>query len=80
MEDKLVETAEWPFVAFSTTSTTTLDPFDKPGQDGIMPELVGGSHQYYHFDAQTQDSIHIYTCVTQKNTFQMEHQVGLCVY
>ena len=42
MEHNWLKTAEWPFVAHSTTSTTAVVPFDEPSQDGIMPGLVMG--------------------------------------
>ena len=32
MEDNWVETADWPFIALSTTSTSVVVPFDEPGQ------------------------------------------------
>ena len=40
MEDNWVETADWPFIALSTTSTSVVVPFDEPGQEGVMPELI----------------------------------------
>ena len=40
MEDNWVESADWPFIALSTTSTSVVVPFDEPGQEGVMPELI----------------------------------------
>ena len=40
MEHDWIKSAEWPFVALSTTSTTAVVPFDESCQDGIMPSLI----------------------------------------
>ena len=40
MEHDWVKSAEWPFVALSTTSTTAVVPFDESCQEGIMPSLI----------------------------------------
>ena len=40
MEHDWVKSAEWPFVALSTTSTTAVVPFDESCQEGIMPSII----------------------------------------
>ena len=40
MEHDWIKSAEWPFVALSTISTTAVVPFDESCQDGIMPSLI----------------------------------------
>ena len=40
MEDDWVKTAEWPFLAISSSTTAAVVPFDEPDQDGFMPDLV----------------------------------------
>ena len=40
MEHDWIKSAEWPFVALSTTSMTAVVPFGDPCQDGIMPSLI----------------------------------------
>jgi hypothetical protein len=40
MEDNFVKSAEWPFLALSSSTTAAVVPFNEQDQDGFMPDFV----------------------------------------
>jgi hypothetical protein len=40
MEHNWIKSAEWPFLALSTTSTTAVVPFEESCQEGTMPSII----------------------------------------
>ena len=40
MEHNWINSAEWPFLALSTTSTTAVVPFEESSQEGTIPTII----------------------------------------